>query len=125
VGPTGNKVRLRGSLNTTDKDAAARGVANIQKRYWDGYHNGAGAILTFEEACIQFIADGRPTMVGKTDVVQKARDYFKNTLVKDITAKKIRTMTLKLYGHCANISKNRMGIAPVQAVINHCAEQEL
>ena len=125
VGPAGRKVRLRASCNTSDKDDAAREVANIEKRYWDGHFNGPGAILTFDQACTQFIADGKTTMVGNTDVVQKARDHFKDTPVKDITSAKIRAMTLELYGHCTNISKNRMGIATVQSIINHCAEQEL
>jgi len=125
VGPAGRSVRLRASCNTTDKDTAAREVANIEKRYWDGHFNGPGAILTFEQACVQFISDGKPCMVGATDVVQKARDHFKNTPVKDINSAKIRAMTLELYGHCTNNSKNRMGIAPVQSVINHCAEMDL
>jgi integrase len=58
-------------------------------------------------------------------VVQAARDYFKDTLVKDITAQSIRRMALDLYGHCTNASKNRLGLTPVQSVINHCAEAEL
>jgi integrase len=79
----------------------------------------------FDQACVQFIADGKSTMVGAVDVVNPARNYFKNTLVKDITAKAIRRMANELYGHCTNASKNRLGITPVQSVINHCAELEL
>lgn len=53
------------------------------------------------------------------------REYFKDTPIKDVTAAKIRTMTLELFGHISNNSKNRCGIAVAQAVVNFCAESEL
>lgn len=53
------------------------------------------------------------------------RRYFKDTPIKDVTPGKIRTMTLELFGHVSNNSKNRMGIAPAQAIVNFCAENEL
>src|SRR6185312_13372849 len=108
IGPSGRRQKLRASCHTTDKDIAARLVAQIEKRYWDGDYYGPGAILTFEQAALQFIADGKPCMCGATDVVQIARDYFKQTPVKDITSAKIRAMALELYGHATNTSKNRM-----------------
>jgi integrase len=125
VGPAGRRQRLRGSCNTADKDIAARQVAEIEKRYWDGHFSGPGAILTFEQACRDFVAAGKPTMVGGVDVVQAVRDYFKSTPVKDITQARIRTMAIELYGHCSNASKNRLGISPAQNVINFAAENEL
>jgi len=125
IGPAGRRQRLRGSCHTADKDIAARQIAEIEKRYWDGHFNGPGAILTFDQACIKFIADGKPTTVGTSDVVGPARDYFGNTLVKDITAQSIRAMAMALYGHCTNASKNRLAITPVQSIINHAADAEL
>src|SRR5882724_4335318 len=128
VGPDGRRERLRGSTYTEDKVTAAREASDIEKRYWDGHHSGPGAILTFEQACIQFLADGKPFMVGAFDVIQAARDHFKKEkilVVSDITSAKIRTMADKLYGHCTGATKNRMAISPVQSVINHCAELEL
>ncbi|MBR0868890.1 tyrosine-type recombinase/integrase [Bradyrhizobium tropiciagri] len=128
VGPAGKRQRLRESCFTTDKDIAARQIAEIEKRYWDGHFDGPAAILTFEQACIQFLADGKPCMVGTLDVVQAARDYFKKekiVYVKDITSKKIRAMADELYGHCTGASKNRLAVSPVQSVINHCAENDL
>jgi hypothetical protein len=123
VGPAGRRQRLRGSTNTSDKDIASRQVAEVEKRYWDGHFSGPGAILTFDQAAIQFIADGRPCMVGALDVVQVARDHFKDTPVKDITSKAVRAFANEVYGHCANASKNRMALAPVASIINHCADE--
>ena len=125
VGPAGRRERLRGSTYTKDKDIAACQVAEIEKRYWDGHFSGPGAILTFDQACTQFIADGKPCMVGSVDAVQTARDYFKTTPVKDITSRSIKAMANELYGHCTNASKNRLALTPVVSVINHAAELDL
>lgn len=118
VGPAGRRQKLRGSCFTKDKDLAAREAANIEKRYWDGHHNGPGAILTFDQACMNFLADGKP---GR--FLQPVRDYFKETPVKDITSRTVRSMAIELYGHCTNASKNRLAITPAQSVINYNAEE--
>jgi integrase len=120
VGAPGNRQRLRGSTGTEDKNTAAREASTIEQRYWNGHHNGAGAILTFEQACTKFLADGKP---GR--FLQPVRDHFKDTPVKDITTDRIKAMAIELYGHCTNASKNRLAITPAQSVINHCAEAGL
>jgi integrase len=125
VGPTSNRKRLRGSTHTKDKDIAARQIADIERRYWDGHQLGPSAILTFDQACTQFRSDGKPSMVGAVDAVQIARDHFKDKLVKDIKSNAVRAFANEVYGHCTGASKNRLAISPVQSVINHCAELEL
>jgi integrase len=120
VGPPGTRKRLRGSTGTADKGAAAREAADIEARYWKGHHNGPGAIVSFDQACVMYLASGR-----SENFLAPVRKYFKDTPIKDVTAAKIRTMTIELFGHVSNNSKNRMGIAPVQSVINFCAENEL
>jgi integrase len=62
-------------------------------------------------------------MIGGTDAVQAARDYFMHTPVKDIKSKTVRKFANDIYAHCTNASKNRMAITPVQSVINYCAEE--
>lgn len=125
IGPASRRQRLRGSTNTSDKDIAAREIANIEKRYWDGHHSGPAAVLTFDQACTQFISDGKPFMVGAVNVVEAAREHFKMTPISEVTSMTVRAMALDLYGHCTNASKNRLAITPVASIINHCAELEL
>lgn len=67
-----------------------------------------------------FLAAGR-----SGSFLDPVRKYFKDTPIKDITAARIRTMTIELFGHATGNSMNRMGIAPAQSVINFCAESEL
>lgn len=120
VGPTGRRQRLRGSCQTENKDIAARLVAEIEKRYWDGYFDGPGAILTFRQALALYKA------AGKSDAfLGPIEDYLKDTLVKDINGGVIRQMAIELFGNNSGASRNRRAITPTQAVINHAAESEL
>jgi integrase len=52
-------------------------------------------------------------------------DYWKNTLVKDMTAGAIRQSAIDIYPHAAGATRNRQVITPTRAIINHCAELEL
>jgi integrase len=120
VGPDGRRQRLRGSCNTANKDIAARYIAEIEKRYWDGHFDGPGAILTFRRAVQLYKA------AGKSDTcLDPVESYFKDTLVKDINSGIVRQMAMELFGHCSGSSRNRLAITPVQAVINHAAKSEL
>jgi integrase len=119
VGPTGRRQRLRGSCQTESKDIAARYIADLEKKYWDGHFDGPGAILTFRRAVALYKA------AGKSDkFLATIEDYFKDTLIKDISSGTVRQMALELYGHCSGASRNRMAITPTQAVINHAAESD-
>lgn len=120
IGPAERRSRLRGSCKTADKDIAARQVAEIEAKYWKGHFDGPGSILTFRRAAQIYKA------AGKSDrFLARIEDYFKETLVKDITAGSIRQMAIELYPNCTGASRNRQGIVPAQAVINFAAESEL
>lgn len=120
VGPAERRSRLRGSCKTSDKDIAARQIAEIEANYWKGHFDGPGAILTFNRAAQLYRA------AGKSDrFLSRVEAHFKNTLVKDITAGTIRQMAIELYPKCSGASRNRQGIVPAQAVINFAAESEL
>lgn len=120
VGPAGRRQRLRGSCQTENKDIAARLIAEIEKKYWDGYFDGPGAILTFRRAVALYKA------AGKSDsFLPPIEDYLKDTLVKDINSGIIRQMATELFPGNSGASRNRRAITPTQAVINHCAESEL
>jgi integrase len=119
IGPTGRRQRLRGSCKTGEKDIAARQVAEIEKRYWDGHFDGPGAILTFDKAAALYLAAGKSPRF-----LEPVRNYLKNMLVKDIKPATLQEMAMELFGHCSGASRNRLAIIPAQAVINHCAESE-
>lgn len=119
VGPTGRRQRMRGSCQTENKDIAARLIAEIEKRYWDGHFDGPGAILTFRRATELY------RRAGKDDPFLKpVEDYFKDTLVKDITSGVVRQMAIELFPGNSGASRNRRAITPTQAVINHAAESD-
>jgi integrase len=120
IGPAGRRKFFDGSCKTTDKDIAARQVADIEARYWKGHFDGPAAILTFARACELSRAGGRSDRFLK-----KVEDYLGATLVKDINPGMIREMALALYPNCSGASLNRLAVGPTMSVINFCAESEL
>lgn len=120
VGPTGRRQRLHGSCQTENKDIAARLVAEIEKRYWDGYFDGPSAVLTFRRAVALYRSAGK-----SDEFLLPLEDYLGDTLVKDINGGIIRQMAIELFGNNSGASRNRRAITPVQAVINHAAESDL
>src|SRR5258708_2521727 len=91
IGPTEKRERVGGSCKTGDKDTAARQVAEIEARYWKGHFNGPGSILTFAQAAAHFEAAGK-----SATFLAPIKEYFKETLVKDITSGLVRTMAVEL-----------------------------
>lgn len=120
IGPTGRRKFFTGTCNTSDKDIAARQVAEIEANYWKSNFDGPGAVLTFAHAASLFRAAGRS---GR--FLDKVEKYFGQTLVKDINAGVVREMAITIYPKCSGASRNRMAIGPAGAVINFCAESEL
>jgi integrase len=120
VGPAGRRKLIRCSLQTKSKDIAARQVAEIEKKYWDGHFDGPEAVLTFAQAARLYRA------AGKSDrFLAPVEKYFGVTLVKDISEGAIHTMAKELYPNCTGASLNRLAIVPAQAVINHAARSKL
>lgn len=112
--------RLRGSCQTTDKDTASRQIAKLEIDQWKCNFDGPQAVLTFAQASMMYRAAGKSPRY-----LDKIEDYFKETLVKDITSGSVIQMAMTLYGHTKGSSRNRLGIIPCQAVINHAAESGL
>ena len=112
--------RIRGSCKTTEQDIAARQASEIEAREWKCRFDGPQAVLTFAQAAIMYRALGKPTRF-----LDRIEDYWKDTLVKDITPTAIRTMAMTLYPNAKNATRNRQGIIPCQAIINAAAEGEL
>lgn len=112
--------RLRGSCKTTDKTFAARKAAQIEAREWKCDLDGPQAVLTFAQAALLYRADGKPTRF-----LDRIEDHWKDTLVKDIKPRAVRTMAIALYPGTSGSTMNRQAIVPCQAVINHAAKAEL
>jgi integrase len=120
VGPAGRRKLIRRSLQTKNKDIAARQVAEIEDKYWKGHFDGPAAVLTFVQAARNYRSAGKS---GR--FLAPIEKYFGLTLVKDITEGAIHTMAKELYPKCTGASLNRLAIVPAQAVINHAAKSKL
>jgi integrase len=112
--------RLRGSTGTADKARAERIAAETEAEEWKRGLDGPRAVLTFAKASILYRAAGK-----ETRFLEKIEDYWKNTLVKDMTAGAIRQSALAIYPNAGPATHNRQVITPTRSVINHCSEMEL
>jgi hypothetical protein len=120
VGPTGKRRRYNVSLHTSDKDIAARQVAEIESGHWKGHFDGPEAILTFARAAQIYRAAGK-----STTFLEPIEKYLGATLVKDISEGTVQLMAKDLYPNVGNASLNRLVIVPTIAVINHAARSKL
>lgn len=114
------KRRLRGSTGTANKETAARLAAEIEDKAWKRRLDGPGAILTFAQASIKYRAAGK-----QTRFLDKIEDYWKDTLVQNITPGSVHEAAKTLYPKGSAATRNRQAIVPMQAVINHAADSEL
>lgn len=112
--------RLRGSTGTASKETAARIAANIEAREWKCRLDGPQSVLTFAQAAMLYRSAHKPDRF-----LPPIEDYWKDTLVKDITAGAIRQSALTLYPNAIGATRNRQVIVPTQAIINHAAESGL
>lgn len=117
--------RLRGSTGTTDKPRAERIAAEREADEWKRNLDGPKAVLTFAKASILYRAAGKVSDKRQTRYLEKIEDYWKNTLVKDMTAGAIRQSSIDIYPTAGPATRNRQVITPTRAVINHCAELEM
>lgn len=117
--------RLRGSTGTEDKARAERIAAEREAEEWKRRLDGPGAVLTFAKASILYRAAGKLSTKRQIKYLEKIEDYWKDTLVKDMTAGAIRQSAIDIYPKASAATRNRQVITPTRAVINHCAELEM
>lgn len=109
--------RLRGSTGTEDKATAQRIASRKETRQWEGHLDGPGAVLTFAQAAILY------RQAEKSERFLRAiEDYWKDTLVRDITEGAIQQSAIVLCPNAGGATRNRHVIVPTQAVINHAAK---
>ncbi|WP_234894213.1 tyrosine-type recombinase/integrase [Sinorhizobium fredii] len=75
--------------------------------------------MTFADAAIAYREAGKSTRF-----LERVEDYWKNTLVRDITAAAVKAAARKLYASAGAATRNRQVIVPTQAVINFAAEND-
>jgi len=111
--------RSRGTCGTSDKKTAQRVAAEAEAANWRRHLDGPAAHLTFAQAAIAY------RNAGKSDrFLAKIEDYWRDTMVSDISAGLIRNSALKIYPDAKGATHNRQVIVPTQAIINFAAELE-
>ena len=112
--------RLRGTTGTSSKEIAQQVANRKEAEAFQRDLNGPEAVLRFSDAALFY------RKAGKSDrFLTRIEDYWKDTLIKDITAGSIRQSALEIYPSACDATRNRQVIVPTQAVINHCAESEM
>lgn len=112
--------RLRGSTGAEDRKVAERIAAKLQEATWKGHLDGPTAVLTFAQAVLKYRAAGK-----QARFLPALEDYWKETLVKDITEGAIIQSSIDLFPKGKAATRNRCVIVPTRAVINHCARMKL
>ena len=112
--------RLRGSTGSAKKEVADRYVSEIESRQWKGHFDGPEAVLTFAQASIMYRDSEKATRF-----LDKVEDYWKNTIVKDITGGGVRKGAMVTYTGVSGATRNRQFIVPTMAVINHTASLDM
>jgi len=111
--------RLRGSTKDADKKRAQQVVAAIQQREWASSHYGPESVITFADAAILYRQAQKPTRF-----LNRIEDYWKDTLVRQITGEAVRQSAIVLCPNAGGATRNRNVIVPTQAIINHAAKLE-
>jgi integrase len=114
------KKRLRASTGTSKKADAERIAAEAEDAAWKGRLDGPSAILTFAQAVLKYRAAGK-----QTRFLPALEDYWKETLVRDISEGAIIQCSLDLFPKAKAATRNRQAIVPMRAVINHAARLKL
>ena len=111
--------RLRGSTKTSLKDQAEHIVNKIERRTLQG-DRAPGEVLTFAQAAIEY-----RKVHGEPRYLVMVEDYWKDTLVKDITRGALKRAATSLLPNAKGAYRNRAVIVPTSAVINFAASLEL
>lgn len=109
-------IRIRESARTRDRRLAEEKAAAIEAEiYREGERQHH---YTFEQAVISYAEDG-----GEVRFLAPALEYFAGWQLRRITPAEIRKAAVDLYPGTSASTRNRQGIVPVQAVINHAHQQ--
>lgn len=105
---------VRKSLGTRDEARAEELRADFEARLWKRRIYGEEAVRTFEEAAVSYLEQG-----GEGRYLPPILKHFKGRAIGSIKPAEIRMMALTLYPDHLPSTRNRQGIIPARAVINH------
>lgn len=111
--------RLRGSTKTAQFREAERFANAVESRELQGRRD-PGSVLTFAQASIEY-----RKVHGEPRYLVLVEDYWKDTLVKDITRGALKRAAVTLLPKAKGAYRNRAVIVPTSAVINFAATLEL
>lgn len=106
--------RVRKSLGTRDPAIAAEECARYEVRLFERRNHGEEAVRVFEEAAESYLRQG-----GEARFLPKLIRHFKGRALSKIKPGDIRDAAIVLYPKASNATRNRQGIVPGQAVVNH------
>ena len=112
--------RIRRSSGTADRKIAEALAARIEAREWTRLIHGDPAALSFAEATMIYVDDGKPE-----DFTAKLVAHFRNELVAAIKPGTIRAAARVIYPDASPATWNRQVITPTRAIINHAAGKGL
>jgi len=111
---TFNGKRIRESLGTRDEATARELCAHYEARLWKRHTYGEEAVRTFEEAAVSYLEQG-----GEGRYLAPIIKHFKGRPIGSIKPAEIRQAAMILYPKALPSTRNRQGIIPARAVINH------
>ena len=106
--------RYRRALKTKDANRAEELRSQIETEIWSVHMYGLKAVVTFDQAALEYAQDG-----GDTRFLVGITEQLTGMLLKDITPRIIRAAAKKAYPDGAGATLNRQGITPARAVINY------
>jgi len=112
--------RIRRSAGTPDRKIAEAVAARIEAAEWERLIKGDSAALTFAEAVMIYVDDGKSDLFTAPLV-----RHFRNTKVVDIGPGDILAAAKVLYPTAKPATWNRQVVVPARAIINHAASKRL
>jgi len=112
--------RIRQSTRTTVKSQANEVAAKLEWEAIQERIHGPESVLTFGEAVTIYLLSDKPDRF--IDTLYKQWEHKR---VKDIQPGHIQDLARKLFPNAKPATRNRQVIAPIQAILNHCAERGL
>jgi integrase len=111
--------RLRGTCGTANREIAEQVANRVEAREWKRDLHGPEAVLRFSDAAAAYRKAGKSPRF-----LTPIEDYWRETLIKDVTPGAIRQSAIDLYPKAGAATRNRHVIVPTVAIINHCAALE-
>ncbi len=106
--------RIRESLGTRDDGRAAELCAIYEARLWKRHSYGEEAVRTFEEAAVSYLQQG-----GEGRFLPPILKHFRGRAIGSIKPAEVRAMATAIYPSAGPATRNRQGVIPARAIINH------